>query len=167
MTTIYLYGKVNHRSAEKVVQDLLEVASSGLANPTVDLHITSPGGYVDSMWAIVDAIESAKAAGVHVTTYASGLVASAGAMIFIAGSERLISPNAELLLHYGETWLGVNSELNFRGQTKHLERHLARICDHIERHTKVTELDDRMRDDAFYLTADDAIKYGAADRTIW
>lgn len=61
------------------------------------VFIDSPGGYCDMGYAIYDYLISLK--GKKITTIANGMVASIATVIFLAGEERLVSPNSRLMIH--------------------------------------------------------------------
>ena len=62
----------------------------------VKIRVNSPGGDVQEGLAIFNAI---KRHGGEVVTYADSLAASCGSYIFAAGSERIVAPNAILMIH--------------------------------------------------------------------
>ena len=67
------------------------------------IYIMSPGGEVDIMWALVDAI---KLSTTPVYTINIGTASSAAALIFIAGHKRLMMPNAKVMIHEGSAHFG-------------------------------------------------------------
>lgn len=67
------------------------------------IYIMSPGGEVDIMWALVDAI---KLSATPVYTVNVGTASSAAALIFIAGHQRFMTPNAKVMIHEGSAHFG-------------------------------------------------------------
>ena len=63
---------------------------------TVNIHLNSRGGNIDSTVQIVAAMRASKA---RVVTSVEGIVASAAAILFLAGTERLVSDHSTLMLH--------------------------------------------------------------------
>ncbi len=68
---------------------------------SVTIYINSPGGYLDELFAIIDAIDMMKSAGIEVKTFATGMVASCAFLLFIQGTEgcRIATKNTQLLSH--------------------------------------------------------------------
>lgn len=81
--TIYLIGEINAQSTEKFLTTPLQSVTGG---DTV--LISSPGGSIDYMLTIFDAIKQA-----GMNTLATGIVQSAAAVLTQAGRLRLATPN--------------------------------------------------------------------------
>lgn len=89
---IYLTGDVNEELAVKFFDFYTKIDS-----PTdLVVHICSPGGDVDIGFAIHDMLRSWPW---HVTTVGYGVVGSMAVTIFAAGTERLMAPNTNVLIH--------------------------------------------------------------------
>lgn len=73
-----------------------DAAGKFAATTPIHLHVTTDGGLVDAAMSCVDCIKSLK---VPVVTVVDGFVASAGTLITLAGSRRIIQPNAKMLIH--------------------------------------------------------------------
>ena len=67
------------------------------------IYIMSPGGDIDVMWALLDAI-GASVTPVH--TVNVGTAASAASLIFMAGHKRFMMPNAKVMIHEGSAQVG-------------------------------------------------------------
>lgn len=67
------------------------------------IYIMSPGGEVDTMWSIVDAI---KLSATPVHTVNVGVASSAASLIFISGHKRFMTPNAKVVIHEGSAQFG-------------------------------------------------------------
>lgn len=63
--------------------------------------LSSNGGDMDCLTAILDTLIASK---VHLTVIGRGMVASAAATLFCMGDERILLPNARLLLHRVRTF---------------------------------------------------------------
>jgi len=70
-----------------------------LSPEPITITINSFGGCVFSTFALIDWINIAKAQGIEVVTIANGAVMSGGLFIFLAGSSRLVTQNARIMLH--------------------------------------------------------------------
>ena len=94
---IFLSEEVNNVTASLVVAQLLFLESE---DPGKDIHlyINSPGGEVNSGFAIYDTMQYVKC---DVSTICVGLAASMGAFLLAGGTKgkRLALPNAEIMIH--------------------------------------------------------------------
>lgn len=94
---IFLWGKVDDKSAKHVVERLLYLE---MLEPKkeIQLIINSPGGYVTSGFSIYDTIRGISS---PVSTICSGLAASMGAILLSAGTKgrRFILPHARVMIH--------------------------------------------------------------------
>jgi ATP-dependent Clp protease protease subunit len=135
-------------------------------NPEKDiaLYINSPGGSVTAGLAVYDTMEYIKP---DVATYCVGQAASMAAVLFAAGAKgkRVILPNSRILIH--QPWasgLGgqqTDIEIHARDLLKMRERLDEILAFHTGR-SKAEIHDDTERDRI--LSADEAVKYGLADR---
>jgi len=94
---LVIYGPINNTIASLIVQRMLTLDLA--RNEPIKLLISSDGGNDYDMWAIIDAMNWVKS---PVYTYGLGLVASAGATIFVAGAKRFLFPHAQVMLHEGQ-----------------------------------------------------------------
>jgi len=140
------------------------------AAPTGDQPITvvmnNFGGDEFHMFAMIDAVKRCHN---HVTIIGTGAVMSAGSLIFQAADERVMSPNAYMMIHYG-TWGTHDHPKIARAWTKAGEKmdkkiahmYLERIR---EKHPEYTyEQMDKLLDFDTILTAQEAVALGLADR---
>jgi ATP-dependent Clp protease protease subunit len=131
----------------------------------ISLYINSPGGSMNAMFAIYDAMQFIRA---PVATYCSGLAASAAAVILAGGTagRRHALPNARILIHQphgGAQGQSVDIEIQAR-EMAFLRRRMHEILAHhtgqtIERIEKDTDRD-------YILGADDAVAYGLVDHVV-
>jgi ATP-dependent Clp protease protease subunit len=137
-------------------------------NPEKDiaLYINSPGGSVTAGLAVYDTMQYIKP---DVATYCVGQAASMAALLFGAGAKgkRVILPNSRILIH--QPWasgLGgqqTDIEIHARDLLKMRERLDEILAFHTGR-SKAEIHDDTERDRI--LSADEAVKYGLADRVM-
>ena len=94
--TVLIFGDVDTALAERVSAQLLALAAAGPEPIKVLLH--SPGGHVEAGDTIHDVLRYVRA---PVLMLASGWVASAGALIYVAvpRERRLALPNTRFMLH--------------------------------------------------------------------
>ncbi|MEI7424567.1 MAG: ATP-dependent Clp protease proteolytic subunit [Candidatus Staskawiczbacteria bacterium] len=161
---IFLAGPVTDMNANVVIAQMLYLASKD-SKRDIKLYINSPGGSVTAGLAIYDTMQYLKC---PVSTICIGLTASMAAVILAAGTKgkRFALPNAEILLHQvagGMQGQATDIEITAK-QIVHMKEKLNKI---IASHTgqpigKVVKDTDR----DFYLTAEEAKKYGLIDEVI-
>ncbi|MFR3635670.1 MAG: ATP-dependent Clp endopeptidase proteolytic subunit ClpP [Sutterella sp.] len=159
---VFLTGEVNDQSASSVIGQLLFLESE---NPDKDiyLYINSPGGSVTAGMGIYDTMRFIRP---KVNTICVGLAASMGALLLSSGEKgkRFALPHSRVMIHQP---LG-----GMQGQATDLEivaREILRtkaelnkiLADNtgkpIEEVARDTERD-------YWLTAEEALKYGLIDR---
>src|SRR5687768_5851036 len=131
----------------------------------ISLYINSPGGSMNAMFAIYDAMQYIKA---PVATYCSGLAASAAAVVLAGGApgRRHALPNARILIHQphgGAQGQSVDIEIQAR-EMAFLRRLMPESLAHhtgqsVERIEKDTDRD-------YILGGDEAVTYGLIDTVI-
>ena len=161
---IFLAGPVTDMNANVVIAQMLYLASKD-SKRDIKLYINSPGGSVTAGLAIYDTMQYLKC---PVSTICIGLTASMAAVILAAGTKgkRFSLPNAEILLHQvagGMQGQAADIEITAK-QIMLMKEKLNKI---LSNHTgqsisKVTKDTDR----DFYLTAEEAKKYGLIDEVI-
>ena len=94
---IFLGEEVNETTASLVVAQLLFLESED-PNKDIHLYINSPGGEVNSGFAIYDTMQYVKP---DVSTICVGLAASMGAFLLAGGAKgkRFALPNSEIMIH--------------------------------------------------------------------
>ncbi len=161
---IFLGTPVDDGVANSIIAQMLFLASQS-PQKDIKLYINSPGGAVTSGMAIYDTMQYVKC---DVSTVCVGMAGSMAAVLLAAGApkKRFALPNAEILLH--QVMGGA------RGQATEIEitaKQILKIKERINKilssHTKQPL--DRIQKDTdrdFYLTADEAKKYGVIDDVI-
>ena len=92
----YCYGPINRTSGISALKVANFIASLPSDCEEIQVHINSRGGHLHEGYSIHDLLQ---ASGKKIVTIAEGLVASVATVIFGAGSERLITPNSQLMTH--------------------------------------------------------------------
>jgi ATP-dependent Clp protease protease subunit len=162
---IFLSEGVNARVAKRVIADLLIL--DGLGSQPIDLFINSPGGEVNSGFAIFDTIRFLKA---PVRIINAGLCASIATIINVAAKRenRYSLPNSRFLIHQplimGQVY-GQASDLEITARQILLTREkinqlLAAECS--QPLDKVAE--DTTRD--YWMNAKEAVEYGLVSKII-
>lgn len=159
---VFLGRPVDDEVSNLVTAQLLHLESEDADKP-VALYINSPGGSMDSMFAIYDTMQHIRP---EVHTTCIGMAASAASLILAGGAEggRSILPHGRVMIH--QPWVQ-----NIGGQASDIEIHAAEIlrqrrlaneilASHTGRDVEEIERDtDRDR----WLTADEALEYGLVD----
>ena len=169
---IYFYNDVNTESCvllNKSITDLgkqLQIIkiTFGLENPPpIKLYINSDGGEVFGALSVVDRI---KTSDIPVHSYVEGLVASAATLISVSCHKRYIRKNSIILIHQIRSWFGGTHE-NFKDETHNLDV-LSNIIKQIYlKNTKFTEQElTKLLKRDIYLSAEEAVKYGLADKIV-
>jgi len=161
---VFLVGPVTEVTANLIVAQLLFLESE---NPDKDIffYINSPGGSVSAGLAIYDTMQFIKP---DVSTLCVGQAASMGAFLLAAGDKgkRFALPNSRVMIHQP---MG-----GFQGQATDIEIHAkeilylrARLNEILARHTgKPVETIARDTERDFFMSGEDAVKYGIVDRVL-
>lgn len=161
--SLLLTGEINKEMADKLIKDLL-VLEAGSQEP-VKLYINSPGGDVDSGFAIYDMIRFVSC---PVTIIGMGLVASAAALVLLAVplERRIGLPNSSYLIHQPLSEMKGNAT-DIEIHAMQLEKIKAKINRMIAEATgKSLEKVAHDTDRDYWLDADDAVKYGLISRIV-
>ena len=162
---VMVFGQINDKIARDVVSRLLTLA--GESTKPIDVYVNSPGGHVESGDSIHDVIKFIRGQ-IPVRVIGTGWVASAGALIYLAGAKekRLCLPNTRFLLHQpmgGVQGRATDIDIEAREIIKMRER-LSQIIaaetgQSIERVRRDTERN-------YWMSAKEAIDYGLVSRVI-
>lgn len=161
---IFLAGPIDDAVASTVIAQLLFLQSE---NPKKDisLYVNSPGGSVSAGLAIIDTMNHIQN---NVSTVCVGMAASMGAVILSSGAKgkRFALPNAEVMIHQPHG--GVE------GQASDIEISARRIIKNravlngILSKTSGQPLSkiEKDVDRDFFMTSDEAKKYGIVDKVL-
>ena len=163
--SIFISEGVNQDTARRVISDLLILDS--MSNAPIKVFLNSPGGEVNSGFAIFDTIRFIKS---PVLVISAGLCASIATVINVAvkKSNRFSMPNSRFLIHQplimGQIY-GQASDLEIQATQiiktrEKINKLLADECSQkIERVEK-----DTLRD--YWMNADEAVEYGLIGKVI-
>ena len=158
---VFIGSEITDDLANLVVAQLLFLQSED-ATKDVSVYVNSPGGSVTAGLAIYDTMQFLKC---DVVTYCIGQAASMGAVLLAAGAKgkRHALPGARIMIH--QPWGGAQgtaSDIHIQAQEiLRLKEHLNGI---LAKHTgkSIKEVaKDTDRD--FFMSADEAAKYGLVD----
>lgn len=161
---VFIGSPINDDVANAVIAQLLFLESE---NPKEDIkmYINSPGGQVTSAMAIYDTMQYVKA---PVQTICIGMAASAASVLLASGTKgkRMILPNAEVMIH--QVLGGVQGQAtDIDIHAKHILKTRDRLNKILVKHTgqKLAKIEqDTERD--YYMSAEEALKYGIVDKVI-
>lgn len=161
---IFLGGPIDDGVANTIIAQLLFLESEDQKND-ISMYINSPGGSVTSTLAIIDTMNHIKP---DVSTVCVGMAASGGAWVLSAGEKgkRFALPNADIMIHQplGGTE-GQASDIAITAE--HIlktKKNLVRI---MAQNTGKSESQiEKDLDRDFYMSADEAKKYGIIDKVI-
>ncbi len=161
---IFLGEDVNPTTASLVVAQLLFLESE---DPTKDIHlyINSPGGEVNSGFAIYDTMQYVKC---DVSTICVGLAASMGAFLLAGGAKgkRFALPNSEIMIHQPSGGAkGQATEIEIAA--KNILRTKQRLNEILAKNTgKPIDVVAKDTDRDNFMTADEALEYGLIDQIV-
>lgn len=161
---IFLGGPIDDNVANIVIAQLLFLQAED-PKKDISLYVNSPGGSVSSFLAIIDTMNYIKN---DVSTICVGMAASGGAMVLASGAKgkRFALDNSEVMIHQplGGTE-GQASDIEIAA--KHIIKTKAKlakmISDSSGQPIKKVEVD---MDRDFYMSADEAKKYGIIDKVL-
>jgi ATP-dependent Clp protease protease subunit len=162
---VLIFGAINDRVARDVTGRLLALASA--STDPIDVYVNSPGGHVESGDTIHDMIRFVDGEA-PVRMIGTGWVASAGALIYLAGRKenRFCLPQTRFLLHQpmgGVRGPAVDIDIEAREIIKMRER-LNRL---IAKETGQTyERVAKDTDRNYWMSAEEAITYGMVSKII-
>ncbi len=159
---VFLGGPIDDDVANLIIAQLLFLEAED-HKKGISLYINSPGGSVTAGLAVVDAMNHVKS---DVSTVCVGMAASMGSIILASGAKgkRYALPNADIMIH--QPWGGA------QGQASDIEitaKHILATRDRLNKilaKTTGQSLDKVAKDvdRDFFMTADEAKKYGIIDK---
>jgi len=159
---VFLGGPIDDDTANLVIAQFLFLEAED-PKKDISLYINSPGGSVTATLAMVDTMNHVKP---NVSTVCVGMAASGAAILLSAGAKgkRFALPNAEVMIHQphgGAEGQATDIEITAK-QILKLRAVLNKILakntgQELEKIEKDVERD-------FFMTADEAKKYGLVDK---
>ncbi|OIO48497.1 MAG: ATP-dependent Clp endopeptidase, proteolytic subunit ClpP [Parcubacteria group bacterium CG_4_9_14_0_2_um_filter_41_8] len=161
---IFLGSPISDDVANTVIAQLLHLDSEN-QEKDIKLYINSPGGSVSAGLAVYDTMQYVKS---KVSTICVGIAASMAATLLSAGEKgkRFALPNSEIMLHQVMGGAeGQASDIKIRAEhiLKMHERLTGILAKHTGQDIKKIEHDS---DRDFFMSADEALKYGIVDKII-
>ncbi len=161
---VFIQGMVEDGMANYVIGQLLYLQMQD-PGKDINLYINSPGGSVTAGLAIYDTMQFVSC---DVNTYCLGMAASMGAVLLTAGAtgKRYALPNAHVMIHQVSGGAqGTASDVERTVEFMYgLKKRLNKI---IANHTgKDIEQVEKDADRDYYMTAEEAAKYGLVDKVL-
>lgn len=161
---IFLGGPIDDHVANLVIAQLLYLDHAD-SKKDIQLYINSPGGSVTAGLAIVDTMGFVKA---DVSTICVGIAASMGAVLLSAGQKgkRFSLPNSEVMIH--QVMGGAEGQASdIAINAKHILRTKETLNKILAKNTgQSVATIDKDSDRDYYMTADEAKKYGIIDEIV-
>ncbi|PIR82323.1 ATP-dependent Clp endopeptidase, proteolytic subunit ClpP [Candidatus Kaiserbacteria bacterium CG10_big_fil_rev_8_21_14_0_10_59_10] len=161
---VFLGGAVDNDAANLVIAQLLFLASED-PKKDISFYINSPGGVVTAGLAILDTMNHIQPA---VSTVCVGMAASMASVLLSNGAKgkRYALPNAEVMIH--QPWGGAE------GRAADIEitaRQILKIRDRLNKILakntgQKLERIEKDVDRDFFMSADEAMKYGIIDKVL-
>lgn len=161
---IFASGEVNDTMADLIVAQFLFLESED-PNKDIQLYINSPGGSVSAGFAIYDTMNYIKP---DVSTICIGMAASMGAFLLASGAKgkRFALPNSDIMIHQpsgGAQGQASDIQINAEKILK-IRKKLNEIL--AERTGQDLEKIERDTDRDYWLSSEEAKKYGLIDKVI-
>lgn len=161
---IFIGSPIDDGVANAIIAQLLFLASAS-EKEDIKMYINSPGGSVSSALAIYDTMQYVRP---DIQTICIGMAASAAALLLSSGKKgkRMALPNSEVMIHQvlgGTSGQATDIDIHAR----HILKTRDRLNKILVKHTgqKLAKIEqDTERD--YFMSAEEAVKYGIVDRVI-
>ena len=163
MDRIIFVGTEIDNDVANIVQAQLLYLQSLDDKADISLYLNTPGGIVSAGLGIYDTMQLIKP---NVNTICTGLAASMGSILLVAGKERSILPHAKVMIHQP---LGgaAGQASDILIEAEEIKKCRDELCSILAEHTK--QPFDRVFQDMdrdHWFTAQEAIDYGLVDKIL-
>lgn len=159
-------GAVTTDSANLLISQLLYLDAED-PDKEIHLYINSPGGMVTAGLAVYDTMQFVRA---PISTLCMGMAMSFGAVLLTAGTKgkRFILPHARVMIHQPLIRGGMSGqETDIRIEGAEMGKTRQRLSEIIAKHCgKPAEIVDRDVERNYYMSAEEAVKYGIVDEIV-
>lgn len=162
---VFLGGPISDALANAIIAQFLFLESQD-DKKDIKLYVNSPGGSVPATLAIYDTMQYVKP---DVSTICVGMAASGAALLLAAGAEkkRFALANSEIMIHQVMAGGIEGQAIEIEISAKHIIRLKDRLNQILAKHTgKPVEQVEEDTDRDYYMTAEEAKKYGIIDEII-
>lgn len=161
---IFLGEPIDDNVVNTIIAQLLFLDTEN-SSDDIKIYINSPGGSVTSAMALYDTIQHVKS---DVSTIVIGQAASAAAVLLSAGAKgkRLALPNSRIMIH--QVMGGMEGQqTDVEIQAREMLRMKNQINEILAKHTGQTvKKIEQDTDRDYFMTPDEAKKYGLVDKII-
>lgn len=163
---ILLEGEVNDYMANLIVAQLLYLESED-PDRDISMYINSPGGSVTAGLAIYDTVQFIKP---DVSTIVLGQACSMASFLAQAGAngKRFVLPHSRTMIHQpsgGASGMASDIEISYR-EIMNIKRTLTELYVYHNTAGKTYEDFERDMDRDYFMSAQEAVNYGLADKVI-
>jgi ATP-dependent Clp protease protease subunit len=159
---IYLFSAIDKYAAQYVIGQLLQYDRE--SEDEITMFINSPGGSVNEMFAIIDAMDI-----VHspIRTIVTGIAASAAAVIASCGDKRYITENSRIMIHEAWTIVG-GSVTELDEQVEQATKEQEKLLKILAKNTRndVQTIKNIIKKKDKYFSAKESVNFGLADEVI-
>ena len=161
---VFIGSVIDDIDANLTIAQLLFLQNEN-KNADINIYVNSPGGSVTAGLAIYDTMQFVQC---DVATFCIGQAVSMAAILLSAGThgKRYCLPHSRVMLH--QPWGGTRgSALDISIQAEEIMRIRARLNDLLVKHTGQPR--ERIEEDCdrdFFMTAEEAKKYGLVDEVL-
>ena len=129
--------EISLQSCKQAVEWIFEANFAEERPEMLNLIITSPGGDLNAAFALIDVM---RGSAIPIRTIGLGQIASAGLMIFIAGTkgQRILTPNTSILSHQ-YTWGAFGKEHELFATVKEFDLTTKKMIEHYKKTTGLAE----------------------------
>lgn len=158
-------GEIDHENTKPVIEWIIhENYISKKKRKELLLMICSEGGDMSAAFALIDVMQSSD---IFIKTVGLGQIASAGLLIFLAGSpgRRTLTPNTSIMSHQ-YAWSSDGKHHELLATMKEFDLTQKRMIGHYTKCTGLSEEDIKqylLPPHDVYLSADEALKLGICD----
>lgn len=161
---IFLAGPIDDEVANIIIAQMLFLQSED-PKKDIRLYVNSPGGHVSAGLAIIDTMNHIKN---DVSTVCVGMAASMGAVILASGTKgkRYSLPNSEIMIHQplgGAQGQATDIQITAKQILKLKDKLNQMMADRTGKTVAQIEKD---ADRDYYMSADEAKKYGIIDKIL-
>ena len=161
---IFIGPSIDDYSSSLIIAQILFLMSDN-KNQDINIYINSPGGSVTAGMAIYDTMQFVPC---NIATYCLGQASSMGAVLLAVGTagKRHALPNSRVMIH--QPWGGtMGSASDILIQSDELKRYKKSLNAILAKHTgKKLKTVEKDTDRDFFMTAEQAKKYGIVDEVI-
>ena len=161
---VFLGDDITDSLANTIIAQLLFLESED-PKRDIKLYLNSPGGSVSAGLAIYDTMQYIKP---DVMTICVGMAASMGAVLLAAGAKdkRVVLPNSEVMIH--QVMGGAEGQaIDVKIRAEHILKIKDRLNLILAKHTgQPLEKIEKDSDRDYFMSAEEAVKYGIADKII-